>query len=177
MIEHALATSLVECSSTNGDKGVNGMLRRLELADMDAAALVHRTSFDRALPWLAGLHTPEEDRWYFRKHVFETCEIWGAFRTTTLMGMIAFRQGWIDQLYVLPQYQGRGVGTKLLRVAQSSFARLHLWTFQRNAQARRFYEARHFVLVKETNGASNEEKEPDALYLWTGPGMDRGDSP
>ena len=43
---------------------------------------------------------------------------------------------------------------------------LHLWTFQRNAQARRFYEARGFALVKETDGAANEEKEPDALYLW-----------
>ena len=44
---------------------------------------------------------------------------------------------------------------------------LHLWTFQRNAQARRFYEARGFALVKETDGAANEEKEPDARYLWT----------
>jgi hypothetical protein len=35
------------------------MLRQLELADMDAAARVHRTSFDHALPALAGLHTPE----------------------------------------------------------------------------------------------------------------------
>jgi hypothetical protein len=43
---------------------------------------------------------------------------------------------------------------------------LHLWTFQRNAQARRFYEARGFALVEETDGAGNEEKEPDALYLW-----------
>ena len=28
---------------------------------MDAAAAVHRAAFDQALPWLAGLHTPEED--------------------------------------------------------------------------------------------------------------------
>jgi hypothetical protein len=45
--------------------------------------------------------------------------------------------------------------------------RPQLWTFQRNAQARRFYEARGFVLIQETDGARNEEKEPDALYLWT----------
>ena len=38
--------------------------------------------------------------------------------------------------------------------------------YPRNAQARRFYEARGFALVKETDGAANEEKEPDALYLW-----------
>jgi hypothetical protein len=39
--------------------------------------------------------------------------------------------------------------------------------FQRNAPARGFYEARGFALVEETDGARNEEKEPDACYLWT----------
>ena len=31
----------------------------------------------------------------------------------------------------------------------------------------RFYEARGFALVRQTDGAGYEEKEPDALYLWT----------
>ena len=145
------------------------MLRKLELADMDAAAPIHRAAFDRALPWLAGLHTPAEDRWFFREHVFRSCEIWGAFDDTALIGMIAFREGWVDQLYVQPQAQGQGVGTQLLRVAKRSFASLRLWTFQRNVAARRFYEDRHFVLVEETDGAGNQEKEPDALYLWITP--------
>ncbi|WP_430640587.1 hypothetical protein [Bradyrhizobium brasilense] len=34
-------------------------IRRLVLADMDAAARVHRAAFDQALPWLAGLHAPD----------------------------------------------------------------------------------------------------------------------
>lgn len=84
-----------------------------------------------------------------------------------MVGLIAFREGWIDQLYVLPEHQGRGTGNALLQVAQRDFNSLQLWTFQRNAPARRFYEARGFVLVQETDGARNEEKEPDALYRWT----------
>jgi ribosomal protein S18 acetylase RimI-like enzyme len=144
-------------------------LRKLQLADMDAAAPIHRAAFDRALPWLAGLHTPAEDRRFFREHVFKSCEIWGAFDATALIGMIAFREGWIDQLYVKPQAQRQGVGTQLLRVAKRSCASIRLWTFQRNLAARRFYEGRHFVLVEETDGAGNEEKEPDALYLWITP--------
>jgi GNAT superfamily N-acetyltransferase len=143
------------------------MLRRLELKDMDAAARVVRTAFDQALPSLAGLHTPQEDQWFFRERVFKTCEVWGAFDDAGMAGMIAFRKDWIDHLYVLPKHQGRGVGTGLLQVARRSFDRLQLWTFQRNAQARRFYEARGFALIHETDGARNEEKEPDALYLWT----------
>jgi GNAT superfamily N-acetyltransferase len=143
------------------------MLRNLELAGMDGAALVHRTAFDHALPWLAGRHTPQEDRWFFRERLFKTSELWGAFDDADLIGIIAFREDWVDQLYVLPRCQRAGVGTELLRVAQRAFRRLHLWTFQRNAQARGFYESRGFVLVEETDGADNEEKEPDALYRWT----------
>jgi GNAT superfamily N-acetyltransferase len=144
------------------------MLRRLELADMDVAARLHRSAFDQALPTLKGLHTPEQDRWFFRERVFCSCEIWGAFEGGEAMtGIIAFRNDWIDQLYVLPEAQGQGVGTALLQVARDSFDRLQLWTFQRNIPARRFYEARGFVLVRETDGSGNEEREPDALYLWT----------
>ena len=143
------------------------MLRQLQLADMDAASRVHRAAFDRALPWLAGIHTPQEDRWFFRERLFKTCELWGAFDDAALTGLIAFREGWIDQLYVLPEAQRRGTGSQLLQKAKDTVARLHLWTFQRNQPARRFYEARGFVLVRKTNGAGNEEREPDALYLWT----------
>ena len=142
------------------------MLRQLELADMDAAARVHRTALDHALPALAGLHTPDEDRWFYRERVFGTCELWGAFDDAGMTGVLAFREGWIDQLYVLPVAQRHGVGSALLQVAQNAYHQLQLWTFQRNGPARRFYEARGFALVSQTDGGGNEEREPDALYLW-----------
>ena len=142
------------------------MLRQLTLEDMDSAAVVHRMSFDQALPTLAGLHTPYEDRWFFKERVFTSCQIWGYYEDTVLVGFIAFREGWIDQLYVSPSSQGQGIGAALLQVAQSRSDCLSLWTFQRNNSARRFYEKHGFVLVKETDGARNEEKEPDSMYAW-----------
>jgi GNAT superfamily N-acetyltransferase len=142
--------------------------RRLLLSDVAEAARVHRAAFDAALPWLAGLYTPEQDRWFYRERVFTSCELWGTFAGDDLTGVIAFREGWIEQLYVLPGAQGHGNGTALLNVAQRTFDQLQLWTFQRNAAARRFYERRGFVLVQETDGARNDEREPDALYRWTG---------
>jgi GNAT superfamily N-acetyltransferase len=145
------------------------IIRQLELADMDAAAGVHRAAFDHALPWLTGLHTPDEDRWFYRERVFTGCQVHGAFEGGALAAIIAFRSDWIDQLYVLPEVQGRGAGSELLQVAKRAFDSLQLWTFQRNPGARRFYEARGFALVEETDGARNEEMEPDARYLWTRP--------
>ena len=132
---------------------------------MDRAAAVCRASFDHALPSLAGLHTPEEDRRFFR-HMFTTCRLWGYFDGNELLAVIALRQGWIDQLYVLPGSQRRGIGTALLRLAQNQSPDLSLWTFQRNEAARRFYEKNGFKLIEKTDGAANKEKEPDALYRW-----------
>ncbi|MET4384928.1 GNAT superfamily N-acetyltransferase [Bradyrhizobium sp. F1.4.3] len=142
------------------------MLRQLALTDMGEAAQVHRTAFDQEMPWLIGLHTPDQDRWFYRERLFATCRVWGRFDDNVLSGIIAFRDGWVEQLYVLPTAQGRGVGSELLDVAKHACDRLELWTFQRNARARGFYEARGFTLVEQTNGARNEEREPDARYLW-----------
>src|SRR5450631_3773486 len=111
------------------------MLRQLAIDDMDRTAVVHRMSFDHALPTLAGLHTPDEDRWFFRERMFATCQLWGCFDENELLGFIAFRDGWIDQLYVSPSSQCRGIGTALLQIAQSRSGHLSLWTFQRNKNA------------------------------------------
>jgi GNAT superfamily N-acetyltransferase len=90
----------------------------------------------------------------------------GPLRRRDADGIIAFREGWIEQLYVVPAAQGRGIGTELLEVAKRVSDRLELWTFQRNTPARSFYEARGFELVGATDGSRNEEREPDARYLW-----------
>jgi putative acetyltransferase len=143
-------------------------VRRLSLDDVDQVALIHRTAFDARLPWLAGQHAPAEDRWFFRHRVFRDCAVWGAGQDG-LVGFIAFRDGWVDHLYVLPPWQGRGLGRALLDVAKTASPTLQLWTFQRNASARRFYERQGFAAVDHTDGSRNEEREPDVLYHWAAP--------
>ena len=44
-------------------------LRKLLLTDMDEAARIHRVAFEDRLPWLPRLHTPEEDRNYYRGRI------------------------------------------------------------------------------------------------------------
>jgi len=141
-------------------------IRRLTLDDMDEAARVLRRSFDERLPSLAGLHTPAEDRSYFRDQLFKESEMWGAF-DEQLVGFIAFADKWIEQLYILPDRQGQGIGKALLGIAKEKFPTLKLWTFQQNYLAKRFYEKNGFVPIEETDGLSNESKAPDVLYEWT----------
>jgi len=45
-------------------------------------------------------------------------------------------------------------------------AGLELWTFQVNDGARRFYERHGFRAVEVTDGAGNEERQPDVRYAW-----------
>jgi GNAT superfamily N-acetyltransferase len=142
------------------------LVRRLILEEMLQVARIHRQSFDDRLPWLAGLHTPQEDVAYFRNQVFAECEVHGAEEAGRLIGFIAFAKDWIHQLYVLPQAQGKGAGSRLLAVAQAGANHLQLWTFEKNTGARAFYEARGFHAVRVTDGTDNEEKEPDVLYEW-----------
>jgi GNAT superfamily N-acetyltransferase len=145
------------------------LIRALGRQHAPEAARVLRTAFDERLPWLAGLHTPDEDLRFVRDHVLARSQVFGALADGHLIGIIAFHEGWIDQLYVLPDAQGRGVGTALLAVSTSAWPDLSLWTFQRNTGARRFYERHGFVAVEETDGSSNEEKEPDVRYRWRRP--------
>jgi putative acetyltransferase len=98
--------------------------------------------------------------------MFPTCQLWGSFSDRELVGFIALREDWIDQLYILPTWQGRHIGTTLLNIAQRRFDRLSLWTFQRNQTARKFYEKHGFRLVVETDGSRNEDNEPDVMYSW-----------
>jgi putative acetyltransferase len=111
----------VTCLEINPGNGITNFRIR-----NPAAAAVHRAAFDNRMSWLAGLHTLEEDRRYFRECVFQDCEVWGALEGGALIGVVGFREDWIDQLYVLPNSQRRGIGTALLDVAKSAFLRLHL---------------------------------------------------
>jgi GNAT superfamily N-acetyltransferase len=57
----------------------------------------------------------------------------------TIIGFVAFDECELHALYVLPGYQGTGVGSRLLEAAGAvSF----LWVLKENHVARRFYEAR-----------------------------------
>lgn len=141
-------------------------VRQLSVEDATDAARVHRSSFDERLPWLAGLHTPTEDVEFYKTVVFAECSVWGAFEDNQLVGVMALREGWIDQLYVLPEAQSQGIGSDLITIAKSSQSSLSLWTFQANEKACRFYERHGFTAVEETDGIGNEEKEPDVRYEW-----------
>jgi ribosomal protein S18 acetylase RimI-like enzyme len=142
------------------------LLRRARIEDMPDAAKIHRSAFFTAMPHMPVLHTPEEDLNYYTTGIFISSEVWVAEFDEVVAGFIAFRDGVVQQLYVVPKNQRRGIGSALLSVAKSMSDTLHVWTFQCNDGARRFFEKHGFQAAQETNGARNEERQPDMMYVW-----------
>jgi len=143
----------------------------IEPATVDSAAecaAVFRTTRQFSLAYLPCLHTADEDALFLAERVFGVDTVAVALdETRRVVGFIAFRDGWVSHLYVLPGFQGLGVGARLLGEAKREWASLRLWTFERNTGARRFYEREGFSIVGRTDGAQNEEREPDLLLQWT----------
>ena len=142
---------------------ISSTIRRAGVREAEAVARLFRAVQRADLPYLPALHTPEEDVWFFRNRVFVESEVWVAGAPD---GFIAFRDGWVDHLYVRGTHQGGGLGTTLLAQAMRSQSSLRLWAFQRNVAAIRFYQARGFREIERTDGSRNEEREPDVLMEW-----------
>jgi putative acetyltransferase len=141
------------------------VIRRAGLEDVNAIAALFRRSFG-TLTFLPTLHTPEEDRAYFRGVVGDR-EVWVWEEGDVLLGFAALTDDELTHLYVDPDTHGRGIGGALMdRAKERRPGGFELWVFQQNENARRFYERRGFVLVRETDGSGNEERTPDALYAW-----------
>ena len=141
-------------------------LRPATLADAPALAVILRTCFRVSLPFLPELHTAEQDLAFMSGRLMAGHTVWVAEVEGAAAGYIAFREGWIEHLFIHPDHQGQGLGPALLAKALEAGGPMQLWTFQQNARARRFYEARGFRAVEFTDGEGNEEKTPDVRYLW-----------
>ena len=95
--------------------------------------------------------------------------VWGAFDVQRLVGHVALLPGWLDHLYVDPERQGLGIGSRLVQLAQGEQAELRLYTFQANVRARALYERHGFIVEELTDGSRNDEKAPDCTYVWRRP--------
>jgi len=111
-------------------------------------------------------HALADARRFFRDKVLPACEVWVATQSNQLLGVLCLEAPWIRHFAIFPKHQRQGIGTALLQTAREhSPAELRLFTFQRNAKARAFYEKHGFAAV--AFGVSPApELEPDVEYRW-----------
>lgn len=131
------------------------------LTDVFLAAMLH------AVPGLPLAHTRAEIIVWMRERAIQGSNVTVAEIGGVPAGFIRTEAGWIHQLFVAPVHHRIGVGSALISpVLQAARAPVRLWAFQRNAIARAFYERKGFAAELFTDGATNEERTPDVLYVW-----------
>ncbi len=143
-------------------------LRRAAAAEAPEIAEVYIASRRAAVAYMPTVHTDDEIRMWVGSIMMPAREVWVAAANRGILGFLALDGEMLDQLFVAPAMQRRGVGDRLLAKAKElSPRRLRLYSFQKNTPARNFYEARGFVAIDFNSGERNEEQEPDVLYEWT----------
>jgi GNAT superfamily N-acetyltransferase len=142
-------------------------LRPADDADAEGMADVFLASFQATYDFPLA-HTDEQVRSWVRDILAPQCEMWVCVDDGgAVVAFMALTTDQVDQLYVAPGRTGRGIGGRLLELAQARRPDgLDLYTFQVNAGARRFYERHGFVAVTFGDGSGNEEGQPDVRYAW-----------
>ena len=141
------------------------------LADADSVADVYLCSRKELVACAPLAHSDQAVREWIRQHLIPAGRTTVAVVDDLVVGLLAVSNGadcnWVDQLYLLPAWVGRGIGTGLLDRARSELLPpVRPFTFQCNQPARYFYERRGFKAIAFGDGSGNEEKCPDILYEW-----------
>jgi ribosomal protein S18 acetylase RimI-like enzyme len=150
----------------------NPMLRPASASDASAVAELLLASRRAFLPYAPIAHSDADVYRWVREQLIPggAVVIWE--QDSRITGVLATSRdetaSWVDQLYVLPGFEGRGVGSALLRHAHERLTcPIRLYTFHENNRARSFYERHGYKAVAFSDGQSNEERCPDVLYEYT----------
>lgn len=112
------------------------------------------------------IHSFENHLFFLNNILNKDNEIYIAVDNSKVVGLIAFNKNEVNQLYIHNDFQGKGLGKRLLDMAKiNSDGRLTLYTFEINYKAQRFYDRNGFKVI--SRGHENEENLDDIKYEWT----------
>jgi GNAT superfamily N-acetyltransferase len=145
-------------------------VRRAGPEDADTLADLYSETRRAAYPQMPhAVHTDDEHRDFYRKHVVEQSDhtVWVAEADGEILGFAHCTPTFLDGIYVRSDLRGRGIGSLLLDVVEATHPDgYELWVFVSNTDAHRLYLHRGLVEVERTDGSGNEEKAPDIRMAW-----------
>ncbi len=124
------------------------MIVPVDERNIAAAGAVHaaswRESHSFCTPEFVASHTAETQTEYLRREM-DAGKALFLLLDPEPVGVVSVQEDLIENLYVLPEKQGRGYGTALLDFAAARcLGAPRLWVLNVNEKARRFYDARGF---------------------------------
>jgi ribosomal protein S18 acetylase RimI-like enzyme len=139
-------------------------LEAFEVARAREVVAMWRESFEHGVG-VKDPHPVEEQERFLLEKLVRQYDVCVAVVGDQVVGFVAAGPRSIAQLYVRVGWHRRRIGTRLLEWAKArSDGSLWLYTFERNAIARAFYERHGFQLV--ARGHEPEWKLDDCRYEW-----------
>lgn|SRR5690554_1361962 len=105
-----------------------------------------------------------EDYWQKNKEEMKTkylpdSEIYLSSVKNMLIGFIALVDDYLAAIFVLPELQGKGIGSLLLEQAKNHRNKLCLNVYKRNINSVEFYKSKGFSIVSESIDEATGEDE------------------
>ncbi len=125
------------------------MIVEVDRSNLDQAAAVHAASWKAShrpfcSPEFVELHTPERQKAYLQSRMAGGGRLYMLVEDAPV-GVVSVTGSLIGDLYVLPERQNMGFGTKLLQFAVRQCPQTPtLWILEDNDRAKRFYRRAGF---------------------------------
>ncbi len=151
------------------------MIVEIDRSAVAQAAKVHSISWKEShrafcAPDFVARHTIRRQEKYLLDKMSRGSKIYMLVEDRPL-GIVSVNGSLIEDLYVLPDAQGKGVGTKLLRFAvEKCVGTPVLWILENNAAAKRFYVYRGFVETGRVHTVPNGLAEIELVHSPAGTG-------
>ncbi|WP_323775785.1 GNAT family N-acetyltransferase [Leisingera sp.] len=120
------------------------MIRPYEASDKEAVLSIWRDANALAHPFLSPERVIQAET-MIRDTFLDMAETWISAPAGTPAGFISLLGEEVGGLFILPAWQGRGLGRLLLDTACASRPRLELDVFAANTRAQRFYRRYGFT--------------------------------
>jgi ribosomal protein S18 acetylase RimI-like enzyme len=134
-------------------------------AHFDAVARLWHDIFINTHPHLTSHRDLEGYRYILREHVLIECDQTVATDDLSVIGFLALKPNFIDQLYVSRDYQARSIGSKSVKIAKDAYPdELWLFTLASNKRAIRFYNKHGFEIL--SNSIAPDEGILDVRMIW-----------
>ena len=125
------------------------MITEINRSGLRDAARIHSVSWQEShrlfcTPEFIALHTPEHQEEYLRDKMDHGARIF-MLTEDEPVGIVSVAGSLIEDLYILPEYQNRGYGTRLLHYAIRQCEGIPtLWILENNKDAERLYRREGF---------------------------------
>ncbi|MCE5189475.1 MAG: GNAT family N-acetyltransferase [Eubacteriales bacterium] len=128
-------------------------IKKVKYADLPQAAAIHSVSWQASHQAICSeaflsIHTPEHQKKYLEQAMENGAGFYMLSVKGKPVGIVSVHKSLIENLYVLPEEQNRGYGTRLLRHAIEKCDQAPtLWILEKNEGARRLYERTGFRMT------------------------------